>query len=388
MYCPYNFQICPQCPIFCDCGFHVLIDTILLNVLKIPPAVPKSLVSPEPKPSLAPKAAPVIATAPPKSTILMKQLSFQRASRESEEDTEFVPPPAVPEPPKKLAIPKTFMKKEETPSFQKVAKRPTRQWEPKKQESLEQEEHKETVKEEVKKEEVKEKVPAKVERKHWEPKVAPAPVIDGYAPILDVSGNAAPSTAKPKLDGAPIRAKRPPITAKNIWEQRMAKIEKKEEKKKPLLSIQKIREMEKNDVIKKEEDDRLEQLLKKEKEPKKLNNEHRKLFENGNVAQKKPEPRRHVQKLIAKKPNSILNQTEPTKIEGPDKQETRPTTVIRRTVIRKKEEMVPSEKPEVSENEKPKRRLVRKKKVVEGDGMNGTNGHQSHLTSAPPQAVH
>ncbi|CCD63654.1 Tropomodulin [Caenorhabditis elegans] len=355
---------------------------------KIPPAVPKSLVSPEPKPSLAPKAAPVIATAPPKSTILMKQLSFQRASRESEEDTEFVPPPAVPEPPKKLAIPKTFMKKEETPSFQKVAKRPTRQWEPKKQESLEQEEHKETVKEEVKKEEVKEKVPAKVERKHWEPKVAPAPVIDGYAPILDVSGNAAPSTAKPKLDGAPIRAKRPPITAKNIWEQRMAKIEKKEEKKKPLLSIQKIREMEKNDVIKKEEDDRLEQLLKKEKEPKKLNNEHRKLFENGNVAQKKPEPRRHVQKLIAKKPNSILNQTEPTKIEGPDKQETRPTTVIRRTVIRKKEEMVPSEKPEVSENEKPKRRLVRKKKVVEGDGMNGTNGHQSHLTSAPPQAVH
>ncbi|KAF1752266.1 hypothetical protein GCK72_018820 [Caenorhabditis remanei] len=365
------------------------------------PIGPKSLVSPEPRPSAAPKTVPVVATAPPKSTILMKQLSFQRASRESEEDTELVAPPPIPEPPKKLAIPKTFMKNEETVTLQKVAKRPTRQWEPKKQESLEKEDVKEEPKklEEIKKvdmkrEEITKKedvkliediknIPAKVEKKLWEPKVAP--VLDGYAPILDVSGNAAATVAKPKLDGAAaVKVKRPPITAKNIWEQRMAKIEKKEEKKKPLLSIQKIREMEKKDEIKKEEDDRLEQLLKKEKEPKRLNNEHKKLFENGRESVEtavKPE-RRHVQKLVGKKPNSILNHSELTKIEGEKKEETRPTTVIRRTVMRKKEEPKESE---ISEIEKPKRRLVRKKKVVEGDE---TNGHQHHLTSAPPQAVH
>ncbi|ULT86119.1 hypothetical protein L3Y34_006065 [Caenorhabditis briggsae] len=353
------------------------------------PIAPKSLVSPEPRPSAASKAAPVVATAPPNSTILMKQLSFQRASRESEEDTELVAPPPAPEPPKKLAIPKTFMKKEETPTLQKVAKRPTRQWEPKKQESLEKEEEQKKP-EVMKKEEVKpapkedDKLPAKVEKKHWEPKVAP--VLDGYAPILDVSGNAAATTAKPILDGAAAKVRRPPITAKNIWEQRMAKIEKKEEKKKPLLSIQKIREMEKKDEIKKEEDDRLEQLLKKEKEPKRLNNEHKKLFENGTTAEKPEKPeRRHVQKLVAKKPNSILNQLESTKIEGEKKEETRPTTVIRRTVMRKKEE--PPKETEAKEVEKPKRRLVRKKKVVEEDA-NGTNGHQHHLTSAPPpQAI-
>ncbi|CAI2353318.1 unnamed protein product [Caenorhabditis sp. 36 PRJEB53466] len=342
---------------------------------KIPPAMPKSLVSPEPKPSLnsLPKTPPVVATAPPKSTILMKQLSFQRASRESEEDTELVAPPPVPEPPKKLAIPTTFMKKEEVPTLQKVAKRPTKQWEPKKQESEEKEEVKE------------EPTPTKVERKHWEPKVAPA-VDQGYAPMLDVSGNAVPVAPKPKLDGAALKVRRPPVTAKNIWEQRIAKIERKEEKKKekPLMSIQKIRELEKKEEMKKEEDDRLEQLLKKEKEPKRLNLEHKKLFE-GSGTEEKP-VRHHVQKLVAKKPNSILTSSEATKLGGERKEETRPSTVIRRTVMRKKET-----EPKENEHDQPKRRLVRKKKVVEetAEEPNGNgNGHPRHLATAPPQAVH
>ncbi|CAL2042840.1 unnamed protein product [Caenorhabditis brenneri] len=372
------------------------------------PIVPKSLVSPEPKPSATVPKPTVVATASPKNTILMKQLSFQRASRESEEDTELVAPPPAPEPPKKLAIPKSFLKKEEVKEqLQKVAKRRLRQWEPKKQEELDREEEEmvsqkgvepESPKKIIQKPAAPEPVdppkkiqkaaepvpptkepeplpPSKIEKKHWEPKVAP--VLDGYAPILDVSGNAAATnTPKPKLDGA-VKVKRPPITAKNIWEQRMAKIEKREEKKKPLLSIQKIREMEKKDEIKKEEDDRLEQLLKKEKEPKRLNLDAKKLFEQQNGAQDPVKPeRRSVQKIIAKKPNSILNQpVEASKIQGDKKEETRPTTVIRRTVMRKKEDQV----EEKSENEKPKtRRLVRKKKVVEED---------HHLTSAPPQAV-
>ncbi|EGT35143.1 hypothetical protein CAEBREN_31815, partial [Caenorhabditis brenneri] len=365
------------------------------------PIVPKCLVSPEPKPSATVPKPTVVATAAPKNTILMKQLSFQRASRESEEDTELVAPPPAPEPPKKLAIPKSFLKKEEVKEqLQKVAKRPLRQWEPKKQEELDREEEEmvsqkgvepespkkitqkvvelaETAKSEHAKPEPEPQnlPPSKIEKKHWEPKVAP--VLDGYAPILDVSGNAAATnTPKPKLDGA-VKVKRPPITAKNIWEQRMAKIEKREEKKKPLLSIQKIREMEKKDEIKKEEDDRLEQLLKKEKEPKRLNLDAKKLFEQQNGAQDPVKPeRRSVQKIIAKKPNSILNSSPgATKIEGDKKEETRPTTVIRRTVMRKKEDQV----EEKSENEKPKtKRLVRKKKVVEED---------HHLTSAPPQAV-
>uniref|UniRef100_A0A8R1HYQ3 Uncharacterized protein n=1 Tax=Caenorhabditis japonica TaxID=281687 RepID=A0A8R1HYQ3_CAEJA len=336
---------------------------------KIPPIMPKSLVSPEPKPSsAAPKAAPVVATAPPKSTILMKQLSLQRASRESEEDTELVaPPPPALEPPKKLAIPRTFLKKEEVPELQKVTKRPTKQWEPKKQESVEKEEQKEHKEE-----------PPVAPKKHWEPKIVSTPD-QGYAPMLDVSGNAAASVPPPKLDV--VRVKRPNISAKNIWEQRMAKLEKKEEKKKekPLLSIKQIRELEKKEVIKRkeEEDDRLEQLLKKEKEPKRLNTAAKKFFEHENGgAEPQPHPNRHhVQKLVVKKPNPLI--TPAGKIEGDRKEETRPTTVIRRTVMRKKEE------PVQEVDLKPKRRLVRKKKVEEPP----QETRHSH-PHPPPQAVH
>ncbi|CAI5450830.1 unnamed protein product [Caenorhabditis angaria] len=93
--------------------------------VQIPAKIPYSLVTPEPPPSSS-SSQNVVQTAPPKPAILAKQLSFQRASREDEEETELV---AIPEP-KKVQIPKMFQKSENE-NGEIIVKKTGKVWKPK-----------------------------------------------------------------------------------------------------------------------------------------------------------------------------------------------------------------------------------------------------------------
>ncbi|CAB3398155.1 unnamed protein product [Caenorhabditis bovis] len=409
---------------------------------------PKYMVSP--KPNVAPKPlAMVVANAPPKPTILAKQLSFQRASRESEEDTELVAPEKS-EIPRKISIPRKFVElsnepeKQLTPPKAAPPKRQFKQWKPKTIDELDdgpmEEAHKQVTKvpppprKIIKKWEPKQTIgdeedapiaekdgpkqappPPKRLIKKWEPKRAVddfegAPIakkddLKQAAPPKRITKKWEPKPAEERVEEGPISQKAPPrrmkqfeiqngcmmekddakkvegpkgppprriirqwepkpiddpeegpmkqetgprepnfeskknedvenqripqkMTAKSLWEQRMAKLEKKTEKKKakPLLSIQKIREMEKSAAN--ENPDILEKAI-----PKKLDVTP---FENG----EKETP--HKQKIVATKRNSLV---EEQKIVGDGIEEKRPTTIIRRTVMRKKEEGAVLEMP-------------------------------------------
>ncbi|CAD6187043.1 unnamed protein product [Caenorhabditis auriculariae] len=247
--------------------------------------------------------------------------------------------------------------------------------------------------------------PPAAEEKHlrptWQPRRSSVVVDQGYAPVLDVSSKvpSAEVTPRPQPEPKP-RNRGPPLTAKNMWEQRIAKQEKKLEKQeqRPLLSIQKIREMEKAEETKKA--DMLDVKLKKE--PKKLVLPEKKKVEESEVLPKK-EPKKLVIPERKKVDESdVLQKKEPKKLTLPERfgatstseepaetldtvsrpeDEPRTTTVIKRTVMRRRPD---SERDEGEESQRTVVKKVVKKRKPRPEVPADGNILGAHQTQNPP----